>query len=31
VYFQFPALASDTSHIKDSLKREYAHNVTIEP
>ena len=31
VYFQFPALASDTSHIKDSLRREYAHNVTIEP
>jgi len=31
VYFQFPSLASDTSHIKDSLKREYAHNVTIEP
>ena len=31
VYFQFPALASDTSRIKDSLKREYAHNVTIEP
>jgi len=31
VYFQFPSLASDTTHIKDSLKREYAHNVTIEP
>jgi hypothetical protein len=31
VYFQFPALASDTLHIKDSLRREYAHNVTIEP
>jgi hypothetical protein len=31
VYFQFPALAKDTTHIKDSLKREYAHEITIEP
>ena len=31
VYFQFPALASDTVHIKDSLRREYAHEITIEP
>jgi hypothetical protein len=31
VYFQFPALPKDTIHIKDSLRREYAHNVTIEP
>jgi hypothetical protein len=31
VYFQFPALAKDTTHIKDSLRREYAHNITIEP
>jgi len=31
VYFQFPALAKDTMHIKDSLRREYAHIVTIEP
>jgi hypothetical protein len=30
VYFQFPALASDTVHIKDSLRREYAHEITIE-
>ncbi len=31
VYFQFPAMARDTSHIKDSLRREYAHEVQIEP
>jgi hypothetical protein len=31
VYFQFPALARDTIHIKDSLRRQYAHEVTIEP
>jgi hypothetical protein len=31
VYFQFPALSKDTTHIKDSLRREYAHNVIIEP
>jgi hypothetical protein len=30
VYFQFPALAKDTTRIKDSLMRQYAHNVTIE-
>jgi hypothetical protein len=30
VYFQFPALAKDTIKIKDSLKRQYAHEVTIE-
>jgi hypothetical protein len=30
VYFQFPALAKDTSHIKDSLRKEYAHEVLIE-
>jgi hypothetical protein len=30
VYFQFPALPKDTVHIKDSLKRQYAHEVTIE-
>jgi hypothetical protein len=30
VYFQFPALAKDTLMIKDSLKRVYAHSVTIE-
>lgn len=30
VYFQFPALAKDTIRIKDSLKRQYAHEVTIE-
>ena len=30
VYFQFPAQANDTIRIKDSLKRQYAHNVTIE-
>ena len=30
VYFQFPALAKDTVKIKDSLKRQYAHEVTIE-
>jgi len=31
VYFQFPALAKDTTHIKDSLRREYAHEIVIEP
>jgi hypothetical protein len=30
VYFQFPALTKDTVHIKDSLKRQYAHEVIIE-
>ena len=30
VYFQFPAFARDTIHIKDSLRREYAHSVIIE-
>lgn len=30
VYFQFPALARDTVKIKDSLKHQYAHEVTIE-
>ena len=30
VFFQFPALARDTTHIKDSLRKEYAANVTIE-
>ncbi len=30
VYFQFPALARDTVQIKDSLRRQYAHDVTIE-
>jgi hypothetical protein len=30
VYFQFPALAKDTAHIKDSLRKEYAHEVLIE-
>lgn len=30
VYFQFPALAKDTVKIKDSLKRQYAHEITIE-
>lgn len=30
VYFQFPALPKDTVKIKDSLKRQYAHEVTIE-
>ena len=30
LYFQFPALAKDTIHIKDSLRREYAHEVQIE-
>jgi hypothetical protein len=30
VYFQFPALAKDTTHIKDSLRREYAHEIIIE-
>jgi hypothetical protein len=30
IYFQFPALAKDTSQIKDSLRRQYAHSVSIE-
>ena len=30
VFFQFPALAKDTTHIKDSLRKEYAADVTIE-
>ncbi len=30
VYFQFPALSKDTIRIKDSLKRQYAHEVNIE-
>ena len=30
VYFEFPALAKDTVRIKDSLRREYAHEVLIE-
>ncbi len=30
VYFQFPALTKDTIRIKDSLRREYAHEVFIE-
>jgi hypothetical protein len=30
VFFQFPALAKDTTHIKDSLHKEYAADVTIE-
>jgi hypothetical protein len=30
VFFQFPALARDTIHIKDSLRKEYAADVTIE-
>jgi hypothetical protein len=30
VFFQFPALARDTIHIKDSLSKEYANGVTIE-
>jgi hypothetical protein len=30
VYFQFPAMNRDTTHIKDSLRREYAHEVLIE-
>jgi hypothetical protein len=31
VYFTFPASPKDTVHIKDSLYREYAHQITIEP
>lgn len=31
VYFEYPVLAKDTAHIKESLRREYAHNITIEP
>ena len=30
VYFSFPASFKDTVHIKDSLRREYAHEVVIE-
>jgi len=30
VYFQFPARTKDTLRIKDSLKRQYAHDVSIE-
>ena len=30
VYFLFPSLVKDTSRIKDSLMREYAHSVHIE-
>jgi hypothetical protein len=30
IYFQFPALAKDTTQIKDSLRRQYAHSVSIE-
>jgi len=30
VYFQFPALVKDTIHIKDSLRKEFAHSVRIE-
>ena len=30
VFFEFPALAKDTVHIKDSLRKEYAHNVILE-
>ena len=30
LYFSFPALTKDTTHIKDSLYRTYAHAVTIE-
>jgi hypothetical protein len=30
VFFEFPALNRDTTHIKDSLRREYGHDVTIE-
>jgi hypothetical protein len=30
VYFPFPAFSKDTLHIKDSLRREYAHDVIIE-
>jgi hypothetical protein len=31
VFFEFPALNKDTIRIKDSLRREYAHDITIEP
>jgi hypothetical protein len=31
VFFEFPAFNKDTTHIKDSLRREYGHEVTIEP
>lgn len=30
VFFSFPALSKDTTHIKDSLRREYAHDIIIE-
>ena len=30
VYFRFPALSKDTATIKDSLRRQYAHDVSIE-
>jgi hypothetical protein len=30
VFFEFPALNKDTTHIKDSLRREYGHSITIE-
>jgi len=30
VYFEFPALNKDTIHVKDSLRREYGHAITIE-
>jgi hypothetical protein len=30
VFFQFPALARDTIRIKDSLRKEYAADITIE-
>lgn len=30
IYFQFPAMAKDTIHIKDSLRREYGHSIKIE-
>ena len=30
LYFTIPASARDTTHIKDSIEREYAHHVSIE-
>jgi hypothetical protein len=30
VYFEFPALNKDTTHVKDSLRREYGHEIFIE-
>lgn len=30
VFFSFPAMSKDTTHIKDSLRREYAHDIFIE-